>query len=28
MLGPPGFEVIRLEKVDDKTLLLKKTHNG
>ena len=28
MLGPPGFEIIRLEKVDDKTLLLEKTHNG
>ena len=26
--GPPGFDVLRLKRVDDKTVLLQKTHNG
>jgi len=26
--GPPGFDVLRLKRVDDKTVLLQTTHNG
>jgi hypothetical protein len=28
MYGPPGFEVLRLKRIDDKTIFLQKTHNG
>jgi hypothetical protein len=28
MYGPPGFEVLRLKRIDDKTVFLQKTHNG
>lgn len=28
MFGPPGFEVLRLKRIDDKTVFLEKTHNG
>jgi hypothetical protein len=28
MYGPPGFEILRLKRIDDKTIFLQKTHNG
>jgi hypothetical protein len=28
MFGPPGFEVLRLKRIDEKTIFLEKTHNG
>jgi hypothetical protein len=28
MFGPPGFEVLTLKRIDDKTAFLQKTHNG
>jgi hypothetical protein len=28
LYGPPGFEVLRLKRIDDKTIFLQKTHGG
>jgi hypothetical protein len=28
MYGPPGFEILGLKRIDDKTIFLQKTHNG
>jgi hypothetical protein len=28
LYGPPGFEIMRLKRIDDNTLLLQKTRDG
>jgi hypothetical protein len=28
MVGPPGFEIMKLERIDDNTISLQKTHDG